>query len=57
MLFIESGEEEDPGQAERDAVLEEITLILRELLKLAVNLDYADELGRRNMFHLVSKSI
>jgi hypothetical protein len=31
--------------------------ILTELLKLAVNLDYADEIGRRKMFQLVRAMI
>jgi len=31
--------------------------MLTELLKLAVNLDYADEIGRRKMFQLVRAMI
>lgn len=30
-------------------------VVVAELLKLAVNLDYADEIGRRKMFDLVRK--
>lgn len=30
--------------------------VIAELLKLAVNLDYSDEIGRRKMFALVRKS-
>lgn len=33
----------------------ERTFIVGELLKLAVNLDYADEIGRRKMFQLASE--
>lgn len=29
--------------------------VISEMLKLAVNLDYADEIGRRKMFQLVRK--
>jgi condensin complex subunit 3 len=29
--------------------------VIGEMLKLAVNLDYADEIGRRKMFQLVRK--
>lgn len=38
-------------QANEDELLEK-TFIVGELLKLAVNLDYADENGRRQMFSL-----
>lgn len=38
-----------------DANLMERTFIVGELLKLAVNLDYADEIGRRKMFQLASE--
>jgi condensin complex subunit 3 len=31
-------------------------IIISELLKLAVNLDYTDEIGRRKMFQLVRES-
>ncbi|KZO96900.1 putative mitotic chromosome condensation-related protein [Calocera viscosa TUFC12733] len=40
----------DPTQ---EATKEDATFILGELCKLAVNLDYADEIGRRKMFSLV----
>ncbi|AAW41180.1 mitotic chromosome condensation-related protein, putative [Cryptococcus deneoformans JEC21] len=40
-----------------DATLMERTFIVGELLKLAVNLDYADEIGRRKMFQLAREMI
>ncbi|KIR69079.1 condensin complex subunit 3 [Cryptococcus bacillisporus CA1873] len=40
-----------------DANLMERTFIVGELLKLAVNLDYADEIGRRKMFQLAREMI
>ncbi|WVO20456.1 uncharacterized protein IAS62_001753 [Cryptococcus decagattii] len=40
-----------------DANLIERTFIVGELLKLAVNLDYADEIGRRKMFQLAREMI
>jgi condensin complex subunit 3 len=35
--------------------MQERAFMVGELLKLAVNLDYADETGRRKMFQLASK--
>ncbi|KAF9648455.1 ARM repeat-containing protein [Thelephora ganbajun] len=47
--------EEDRIRREEERMSKEF--ILTELLKLAVNLDYADEIGRRKMFQLVRAMI
>ena len=47
--------EEDGVRREEERMIQEF--ILTELLKLAVNLDYADEIGRRKMFQLVRAMI
>lgn len=47
--------EEDRTRREEERMSQEFTLT--ELLKLAVNLDYADEIGRRKMFQLVRAMI
>ena len=47
--------EEDRARREEERMSQEF--ILTELLKLAVNLDYADEIGRRKMFQLVRAMI
>lgn len=46
-----------PGeeQAEREERFSSMELIIAQLLKIAVNLDYSDEIGRRKMFALVRK--
>ena len=48
-------EEDDRARREEERMCQEF--ILTELLKLAVNLDYADEIGRRKMFQLVRAMI
>ena len=50
--FLRGGEGDD---GDDDARMDR-EFIICELLKLAVNLDYADEIGRRKMFQLVRKS-
>jgi len=51
--FLPSSAELDVDeQIERDNK----ELVMAELLKLAVNLDYSDEIGRRGMFQLVRES-
>jgi condensin complex subunit 3 len=40
-----------------DEKQEETEFVIGEMLKLAVHLDYADEIGRRKMFGLVRKCI
>ncbi|WVN89766.1 uncharacterized protein L203_104996 [Cryptococcus depauperatus CBS 7841] len=40
-----------------EAVFSERTFVVGELLKLAVNLDYTDEIGRRKMFQLAREMI
>ena len=53
LMGLPEGEEEDEeSEMERG----DKEFIISELLKLAVNLDYADETGRRKMFALVRKS-
>ena len=47
--------EEDRIRREEERMSQEF--VLTELLKLAVNLDYADEIGRRKMFQLVRAMI
>ena len=58
---IQSSEEENlfnssdlEAKEKREAELSDLEFVLGEILKLAVNLDYADEIGRRKMFQLVS---
>jgi condensin complex subunit 3 len=46
--------EDDEYRRREDAIASKETIVA-ELLKLAVNLDYADEIGRRKMFDLVRK--
>ena len=48
----EADEDEEERAAREDARLDR-ELTIGELLKLAVNLDYGDEIGRRKMFQLV----
>ena len=50
-----SGQREDRVRREEERMSQEF--MLTELLKLAVNLDYADEIGRRKMFQLVRAMI
>lgn len=51
-------EEEDGGDdEERDEKRADGELVVAQLLKLAVNLDYSDEIGRRKMFQLVREYI
>lgn len=53
LMGLPEGEEEDEeSEMERG----DKEFIISELLRLAVNLDYADETGRRKMFALVRKS-
>lgn len=51
------GDIQDAEEEERRARLEEhrldLEFILGEMLRMSVNLDYADEIGRRKMFQLV----
>ncbi|EMD37496.1 hypothetical protein CERSUDRAFT_154154 [Gelatoporia subvermispora B] len=57
MEFLTAGMERTPEEEEEHAKKEEERMdrefVLGEMLKLAVNLDYADEIGRRKMFQLV----
>lgn len=47
--------DDDPQKKEDEFAAKE--LVLAELLNLAVNLDYSDEIGRRKMFQLVRKYV
>ncbi|KAF9008698.1 nuclear condensing complex subunit [Cyathus striatus] len=49
-LLLEYGEED---KVHKEEALLDQEFIICEMLKLAVNLDYADEIGRRKMFQLV----
>lgn len=51
----EEDEEDADGQAEREERHSSMVLIIAQMLKVAVNLDYSDEIGRRKMFALVSE--
>ena len=48
---------DEQEQTKVDEELHEKEFIIGEMLKLAVNLDYSDEIGRRKMFQLVRGSI
>ncbi|EPS97881.1 hypothetical protein FOMPIDRAFT_114936 [Fomitopsis schrenkii] len=52
-LLREGMEDEDEERARREEELLDGEFVIGELLRLAVNLDYADEIGRRKMFQLV----
>jgi condensin complex subunit 3 len=65
--LLEDMQNEEEEQIIRDLSEEERTrledirldkeFIIGEMLKLAVNLDYSDEMGRRKMFSLVRESV
>lgn len=46
-------DEEDERRAKREEARLDREFIIGEMLRMAVNLDYADEIGRRKMFQLV----
>lgn len=54
--LLREGMEDDEERARREEELLDGEFVIGELLRLAVNLDYADEIGRRKMFQLVRKS-
>ncbi|EPS93226.1 hypothetical protein FOMPIDRAFT_1056181 [Fomitopsis schrenkii] len=56
-LLREGMEDEDEERAKREEELMDGEFVIGELLRLAVNLDYADEIGRRKMFQLVRDMI
>lgn len=49
-------DEENERRAEREEERLDLEFIIAETLRMAVNLDYADEIGRRKMFQLVRTS-
>jgi hypothetical protein len=57
-LVSASAERENEDEEDEDAEMElgDKEFVISELLKLAVNLDYADETGRRKMFALIRRS-
>ncbi|CAL1698734.1 unnamed protein product [Somion occarium] len=58
--FLKEGIEDEEEDERRQMVEEERTdreFVIGEMLKLSVNLDYADEIGRRKMFQLVKDMI
>lgn len=42
-------------EGNQEEEVENAQIVLGELLKIAINMDYADEIGRRKMFALVRK--
>ena len=48
-------EEEDELRAKREEARLDQEFVIGEMLRMSVNLDYADEIGRRKMFQLVRK--
>jgi len=57
-LVSASAEHEGDDEGDEDAEMElcDKDFVISELLKLTVNLDYADETGRRKMFALIRRS-
>ncbi|KAF8830541.1 hypothetical protein HHX47_DHR2000911 [Lentinula edodes] len=53
MDFLQIGEPDDEGSEAREEELAKKELILGELLRIALNLDYMDEIGRRKVFSVV----
>ncbi|KAG8843652.1 hypothetical protein FRB96_003876 [Tulasnella sp. 330] len=53
----EEDEEDADGRAEKEEQHSSMVLIIAQMLKIAVNLDYSDEIGRRKMFALVREII
>lgn len=47
---------EEESSADTESLVAERAFVVGELLRLAVNLDYADEIGRRKMFQLARAS-
>ena len=48
-------DEELERRAEREEARLDQEFVIGEMLRMSVNLDYADEIGRRKMFQLVRK--
>ncbi|KAJ4495704.1 nuclear condensing complex subunit [Lentinula edodes] len=53
MDFLQIGEPDDEESEAREEELAKKELILGELLRIALNLDYMDEIGRRKVFSVV----
>lgn len=57
MDFLNVGEPDDEESEAREEELAKKEMILGELMRIAVRLDYMDEIGRRKIFSVVSESI
>lgn len=55
VAFLNAGEDEDEDDAEkREEELAKNEVVLGELLRMALKLDYMDEIGRRKVFSVIS---
>lgn len=52
--WLDTSATDDDGGGDEDLL--ELSFILAQLLQMAAVLDYADEVGRRNMYSLISNS-
>lgn len=52
-MINDEGEGENEGRARREEERADMEFVVGEMLRMAVSLDYADEIGRRKMFQLV----
>lgn len=57
MDFLNVGEPDDEESEAREEELAKKEMVLGELMRIAVRLDYMDEIGRRKIFSVVSESI
>ncbi|KZT24842.1 hypothetical protein NEOLEDRAFT_1134516 [Neolentinus lepideus HHB14362 ss-1] len=55
--FLRGEEEDEEERARKEDERMDKEFVIGEMLRLAVNLDYADEIGRRKMFQLVRDMI
>jgi condensin complex subunit 3 len=54
---IKKAEEEHGEMAEEDEEIIELEFIVEQLLRIALTLDYSDEVGRRKMFSLIRETL
>jgi condensin complex subunit 3 len=54
---VEDENDDDDDDEDRETKAINSEFVLGELLRLALHLDYSDEIGRRKMFGIVSKCI
>ncbi|KAF8069093.1 nuclear condensing complex subunit [Lyophyllum atratum] len=58
VAFLNAGEPEDEGEAEmREEELAKKEVILGEMLRMALKLDYMDEIGRRKVFSVIKDMV